>query len=295
MTLRDVKDIEAHYSALDTFNSPAKRALMRPPLERYFYYLRYEIVQGLVDGYAKAATKVLDLGCGFGVNTFYMCENLSVPVAGLDLDKLKLVEASLRAENQSKCERIAFVTADVCRPPFKASSFDCILMTEVLEHLIRPDEGLRACSHLLPAGGILILTVPSRHNLNYSANPFQVLEKIFSLVSDRVLPSYHNLHARFEYNRKDPETQYGMHHHFSFQRLSAILQKNGFEGIFRGSFEIEIPLFPIIDLLSRGDVEKIRKYVGPIEAILERIPFLKHLGQHQILILRKTADLRDRN
>jgi ubiquinone/menaquinone biosynthesis C-methylase UbiE len=287
MTLNDVKEIESCYTALKEFNTPEKRALTRPPLERYFYYLRYEQVKRLLDKYAKGAKRVLELGCGFGVNTFYICENLKIPVTGLDIDHLKLIDASQKASKLSLCKEIEYVTGDACHPPFKASSFDCILMTEVVEHLIHPEKGITASNYLLCNGGTLILTTPSSHNLNYSSNPFLILEKSLSLGSDRLLPPYHNLHAEFEYNRKKPEPQYGMHYHFSYKELSTFLRTNGFQNIFRGSFEIEFPLFPIIDFIFQGNLEKIKKYVGPIETILKRIPLLRYMGQHLILVARK--------
>jgi len=290
MTVHDVKEIENRYTALEAFNTPEQRALNRPPLERYFYYLRYEQARRLLDKFAKGAKRVLDLGCGFGGNTLYICENLKVPVIGLDLDHLKLIEASRRAGKQSRCKEMVYITGDACHPPFRALSFDCILMTEVVEHLIRPEEGFAVSNYLLCEGGILILTTPSRHTLNYSSNPFLILEKTLSFASDRLLPPYHNLHAQFEYNRKKPEPQYGMHYHFSYRELSALFRTHGFKSILRGSFEIEIPLFPVIDLIFQGDLEKMRRYVGPVEAILERTPLLKYLGQHLIWVARKGLD-----
>ena len=290
MTLRDVKEIENRYTALDGFNSPEKRAMTRPPLDRYFCSLRYDQTQMLLDRHARRAKRILDLGCGFGLNTIYVCKNLKKNVTGLDLDYLKLIEAIRRVGNRSVCKRISFVAGDACHPPFKASSFDCVLMAEVVEHLIRPEEGIGACKDLLCDGGILIITTPSRHNLNYSSNPLVALEKILSLVSDDVLPPYHNLHALCEYDRRNPEPHYGIHHHFSYQSLSNLLRKNGFRIIAKASFEIEIPLFLLIEFLFRGDVERIKKFVGPMETIFERLPLFKYLGQHLVWLAQKSVD-----
>lgn len=290
ITLGDVKELETRYTSLEDFNSPEKRAMARPPLDRYFYYVRYQWAQMLLDKYARGAKRVLDLGCGFGLNTLYVCQNLSTAASGLDLDHLKLIEAFRRGANSPLCKEIAFVAGDACHPPFKASSFDCILMAEALEHLIRPEEGVAACKDLLCDGGTLILTTPSSHNLNYSSNPLIVLEKLLSLVWDRILPPYHNLHAQSEYDRKNPEPQYGIHHHFSYQNLSTLLCSNGFKSILKGSFEMEIPLFPMIDLLFRGDLEKIRKFVRSIELLLEKLPLVKYLGQHLIWVAQKGVD-----
>jgi 2-polyprenyl-3-methyl-5-hydroxy-6-metoxy-1,4-benzoquinol methylase len=289
MNLKDVREIEEKYTMREDFNTFEKRAFVRSPLDRYFYYARYERVQRLLYTYAQGAKRVLDMGCGFGENTIYISQNLKYLTIGLELDRLKLKEARRRARKASLAKDIAFLTGDVSHPPFRASSFDCILLTEVLEHLIDPSEGLAACHYLLCYGGILVISTPSRHNLNYSLNPFLILEKALSLVSDRVLPPYHNLHAQFEFNWRNPEPEYGMHYHFSCQELEDLLQKTGFQSIWRGSFEIEIFMFLLIELLAQDNLDRINKYVAPIEAMMEKMPLVKHFGQHLLWVARKRS------
>jgi SAM-dependent methyltransferase len=290
ITLGDIKKIENRYTGLDAFSTPEKRAMTRSPLDRLFYYERYDQAQKLLNKYAGRAERVLDLGCGFGLNTLHVCNKLGGTVMGLDLDHLKLIKASEKAIRSPLCKNIAFIAGDACRPPFKDASFDCIFMAEAIEHLIRPEKGIAACHDLLCDGGILILTTPSSHNLDYSCNPLIILEKTLSLTSDRLLPPYHSLHARFEYNRKNPEPQYGIHYHFSFQEMRDLLEKNRFRTIKKGSFEIEIPLFPIMELLFRGDLEMISRFVRPVENAFQKLPLVKHLGQHIIWVAQKIGD-----
>lgn len=287
MALTDVEEIERRYTMREDFNTFENRALVRSPLDRHFYYARYERVQALLEKYAKGAKRALDMGCGFGKNTNYICQNLKCPAIGLELDSLKLMEAWRAARKRLITEDIAFICGDASHPPFRASSFDCILLTEALEHLINPSEGLAACHYLLCDGGILIITTPSSHNLNYSNNPLLILEKLLSLASDRLLPPYHNLHAQFEFNWRKPEPEYGMHYHFSWQRLGSLLQEAGFQSIWRESFEMEIFLFLLIEFFAQDDVEQIKKYIAPVEAMMEKMPFIKYLGQHLVWVARK--------
>jgi SAM-dependent methyltransferase len=289
MTLNAIKDIERVYTRHEDFNTQEKRARSRPPLDRHFYYARYERVQKLLDRFARKATRVLDMGCGFGRNTVYIRQVLQRPAVGLDMDSLKLVEAWRAAQEKSLSGGIDFVCGDVAQPPFRPASFDCILLTEILEHLIEPAEGLAACRELLCDGGLLIVTTPSSHNLNYSNNPILILEKLLSLLPDRILPPYHNLHARYEYNWRNPEPQYGMHYQFSWQELEALLERAGFERIWRGTFELEIFPFLLAELFAQGDLECIRKAVAPLEDVLEKTPLIKDLGQHLLWVGRKSA------
>jgi ubiquinone/menaquinone biosynthesis C-methylase UbiE len=291
ITLKDIKKIENDYTQLDAFSSPEKRAMNRSPLDRYFYYDRYKQAEKRLNKYAEKSKRILDLGCGFGLNALYACRNLRGSVIGLDLDYLKLIKANKKAVGDPSCKNIAFVAGDACSMPFKDTSFDCILMTEAIEHLIHPERGIAACHDLLCDGGILILTTPSSHNLNYTCNPMIVLEKILSLIWDAFLPCYHSLHARFEYDRKNPESQYGIHYHFSIQKMWELLNRNGFRTMEKGSFEIEIAIFPIISLLFHGNLKMISHFVGPVEAVVHKLPVLKYLGQHIIWVAQKTGDL----
>lgn len=165
-------------------------------------------------------------------------------------------------------------------------------MTEVLEHLISPEMGLRACHALLHNGGLLILTPPGRHNSNYSNNPLIILEKLVSLFTDRVIPPYHNLHAEREFDRRKPELQYGIHFHFSLQQLDGLLRETGFETIQRGSFEFEIYPHLLVGFLSRGDAARIAAWLSPMESRLQKIFPMNRVGQHLLWVAHKLPRLR---
>ncbi len=287
MTLPEVRRIELKYSRLDAFNTSEKRALVREGLDRYFYYVRYERVQSLLDRFAKDSRRVLDMGCGFAKNTMYAAEQLGSRSVGLDLDDLKLAWAVSEAFRREIDDRIGLLCADAAHPPMRPQSFDCIVMTEVLEHLVNPAQGLAACHELLAGQGLLILTVPSRHNLAYGNNPFILLEKLLSLLDDRILPGYHNLHAQEEYNRRNPEPEYAIHYNFSHQRLQRMLGEAGFRTIHSGSFEMEIFPYLLVETLCRGDAKRIRRYVAPLEKVITQFPVIGRLGQHLIYVARK--------
>lgn len=287
MTIGNIKAIETKYTQRQDFDSPHKRAMLRSPLDRFFYHYRYQRVQALMKKFAQECNAILDLGCGFGRNTHFISFEQQKPVFGLDLDELKLYWAQSETKRRHPGQQIPFVCGDASRPPFAAGSFDCILFTEVLEHLINPAEGIDACHELLRKNGKLIITVPSSHNLRYSNNPYVILEKVISLWKDSVLPPYHNLHAQFEYNRKHPEPEYGVHYNFSRQGLEKILQNKGFRTLWRGSFELEVYPLLLIEMLYADDLKVITKYVGAIEKILTKLPIVNCLGQHLIHVALK--------
>ncbi len=214
MTIGDIRSIERKYSLRDDFDTFEKHASARSPLDRHFFFAKYQRVRELLLPYASKKGLWLDLGCGFGEDVLFISQQVAQKVVGLELDDIKLLSASKRIQEKTLSRQVSFSVGDAVHAPFRSQTFDTILMTEVLEHLIDPAKGVKSCQFLLKEGGILVLSTPSRHNLGYSLNPLFLLEKSLSLLDERVLPRYHSLHARSEYNRKKPEPEYGIHHHF---------------------------------------------------------------------------------
>ena len=289
MRLQDIRAIERKYSLRQDFNSFEKHAEARTPLDRYFYYAKYECVRSLILSHGLKGGLWLDLGCGFGEDTFYIAQHISRNVIGLELDEIKLFRAKKKFQGEDHPLPVTFCVGDALQLPFRPGRFDAILMTEVLEHLSDPERGIENCRHLLKEGGVLILSTPSLHNIDYSLNPLFLLEKALSLLTDKILPPYHGLHARFEYNRKHPEPEYGIHYHFSKKQLRRIVIQNQFHILWEGTFEIEISPYLYLELFLKGDSEKIGKVVQPVERILQKIPLINRFGQHLLLVAQKKS------
>jgi len=289
MTLANIRSIERKYSSGEDSNSFEKQAMMRPPLDRYFYFAKYERVRELLISYGSKEGLWLDLGCGFGEDTFYITKHLSKKVIGIELDEIKLLEALKKFRRKGNSTDAAFCVGDALHVPFRSGRFNTILMTEVIEHLIDPEEGIKNCRYLLQEGGILVVSTQSLHNLGYSLNPFLLLEKAVSLTDDKVIPPYHNLHARFEYNWRRPEPEYGIHYHFSKKELRRMLTQNRFQILWEGTFEIEIPPYLFVEFLLNGDVGKIEKVIRPVEKFLRKIPLINQFGQHLLFVTQKKS------
>ncbi len=287
MTLGDIRSIERKYSLRDDFNSFEKHASARTPLDRYFYFAKYERVRELLLPYRSKKGLWLDLGCGFGEDAVFIAQRVARKVIGLELDEIKLFRARKRFQERDHSPQASFCVGDAIDAPFRPGTFDGILMTEVLEHLIDPEHGIKSCQSLLKENGILIVSTPSLHNLGYSMNPLFLLERSVSLLHEGVLPPHPGLHARFEYDRRKPEPEYGIHYHFSQKGLRRMVTQNRFRILWEGTFEIEVFLYLLIELVLKGDVDRIAKIVGPIERTLERIPLVNRFGQHLLLVAQK--------
>lgn len=99
--------------------------------------------------------RVLDVGCGVG----YLCEVLA---RGGDGRHIVGVDPSL--ESIRACRELApgaFMAGDALALPFRASSFDCVALSDVIEHLADPDQALGEIRRVIKPGGRLVLSTPA--------------------------------------------------------------------------------------------------------------------------------------
>ena len=97
---------------------------------------------------------VLEIGCGTGIFLRQMEQNTNWRIDGADIN--------LEALENSVAERSRLFFYDVMeeRAKFK-QAYDIVILMDVLEHIEKPAEFLKACfSHLRP-GGVFIINIPA--------------------------------------------------------------------------------------------------------------------------------------
>ncbi|MEN3371840.1 class I SAM-dependent methyltransferase [Dechloromonas sp. ZS-1] len=118
----------------------------------------------------QAATRILDIGCADGTFSAALKARQGCHVTGVELMP---EPANLAAERLD-----AVYTGDAFSPEIypqlAAARYDCIILNDVLEHLVDPWAALIRLRELLMPGGTLVASIP---NLRY----FRVLK---SLVQD---------------------------------------------------------------------------------------------------------------
>ncbi|HUT63092.1 MAG TPA: class I SAM-dependent methyltransferase [Anaerolineae bacterium] len=107
-------------------------------------------------------SRILDMGCGSGWLS-EMLHNRGLCVIALDLGFDSIKRASARA--QAKRVDIPFVQGDMYRLPLRESTFDAVVVSEVLEHLENPQDALDEIAKILRPGGYIIVSTPYRERI----------------------------------------------------------------------------------------------------------------------------------
>jgi len=102
---------------------------------------------------------VLEIGCAEGWMTESISKKANILFSG-DIAMSYLQRAKKRGINAN------FVRIDAHCLPFPKNLFDCVVITEVLEHLIAPYRALEEIHRVLKPDGIIIISVPN--NMNFS-------------------------------------------------------------------------------------------------------------------------------
>lgn len=118
---------------------------------------RVKYVADMLD--SAAGDKVLEVGCGGG----HILEKVkNGTLYGIDMSDFLLQIARSRLSKAGA----RLVSADAGSLPFKDGSFDKIICTEVIEHVLDPEKVLAEIGRVMRGGGSLVLTVPNEGLIN---------------------------------------------------------------------------------------------------------------------------------
>jgi glycosyltransferase involved in cell wall biosynthesis len=157
------------------------------PLQRYWQRRRHRIATS----WARGAERVLDVGCGSSV----IIQSLNNAV-GMDVNSGKLRFLRRRG--------IELVRGSAFALPFKDESFDCVISSQVIEHIPYDEVLFREIERVLRPGGELIIGTP-----DYATIGWQIIEPLYGAL----LPGgYRDEHIT----------------HYTGESLAAILRNYGF-------------------------------------------------------------------
>lgn len=115
----------------------------------------YEAANSLVLGRVpKASKRVLDVGCGSGALGAQIKQQNQCHVVGITHSEAEAAIARNRLDEVLISDLNNFEVNGM-------KSFDCIVCSHVLEHLVQPEQLLKRMRHLLSADGILVVALPN--------------------------------------------------------------------------------------------------------------------------------------
>jgi SAM-dependent methyltransferase len=111
------------------------------------------------------STKVIDVGCGAGRHAFEAYRR-GADVIAFDRDEAELqsVDAILKAMAESGEAPAAgsaeTVVGDALNLPYPDETFDCVIASEILEHVTQDDAAIAELIRVVKVGGTLAVSVP---------------------------------------------------------------------------------------------------------------------------------------
>jgi len=99
---------------------------------------------------------MVDLGCGNGNQTSDIMKLVSAKeVYGIDINQINLAEAEKKGVTGIRSD----LSTD--KLPFEDNYFDLVILSEVIEHLLNPDNVLKESYRVLKSNGYFIVTSPN--------------------------------------------------------------------------------------------------------------------------------------
>ena len=134
------------------------------PMQRFWHRGKLVMIDRLIRPHLRAGSRLLEIGCGAGNLLLQATIAGSYPVAlDLSMQALTFVRSRLEEARSGPDAPNGFVCTQAIGEslPFPKDTFDCILLSEVIEHLEAPEISLQEAIRVLCPGGRLLVTTPN--------------------------------------------------------------------------------------------------------------------------------------
>ncbi len=209
------------------------------------------LYQLCLDQFAKMApfSRVLDVGCGSGVQSFYLGAHAK-EVIGVDLSE-KLIEIA-----RGRCaglDHVQFQVGNACRLPYRDASFDFIISYgDVVSHIVDGyEEAIAEMARVARPGATITFEVDTKWNLGILYHPMELLD---ALNADGIG------HATRTWEGMRFKT-------FTYTEIKGILEKHKLEILSCRGHNILASLIPDQFLLEKEG----RSFLGTVALLLGRL------------------------
>ena len=137
-------------------------------MQRFWHGGKLTMIDQLIRPRLQAGSRLLEIGCGAGNLLLQASVGGSYPVAlDLAMQSLAFVRSRLEEARFGPEAPGGFACTQAIgeRLPLADRSFDCVLLSEVIEHLEAPKVSISEASRVLRPGGRLLVTTPNYQSL----------------------------------------------------------------------------------------------------------------------------------
>jgi ubiquinone/menaquinone biosynthesis C-methylase UbiE len=124
------------------------------PLVRFLHRKRLSTIACCVP--RRNGLRVLDAGCGEG----HLLELLQGMHPANEYCGVDVIDVALRRA-RGRCPFARFNSMDVCHMSFEDSTFDVVILTQVIEHIYGFENALSECMRILKPGGLFLISFPN--------------------------------------------------------------------------------------------------------------------------------------
>jgi ubiquinone/menaquinone biosynthesis C-methylase UbiE len=262
------------------------------PYHAHRHDMRYDLVAQAAREHLPHGGRLFDLGCG-SANVADRLADLAFDYVGMDFGGPHVAYAQTKFSTRVGTMHTAFVRGDGEHLPLADASVDVVVMSEVIEHLLRPENAVWEVARILRPGGIFIMTtnnaseVPLRSPLSHLGAWIEKgLGATFpSLISSRpwVWPERVDRDLLAD---GSPDVYLPHTHHIQAQTRK-LFAAAGMDRVRWSTFEFPPPHSRMAAWFERRGASGL-KLVDALEAAARRTPFVRRLGTHVFIVSRKT-------
>jgi ubiquinone/menaquinone biosynthesis C-methylase UbiE len=216
--------------------------------------------------------RVLDVGCGSGVQSTYLAP-YSKEVVGVDLSE-KLIEIA-----KDRCKaypHTQFLVGDACKLPFPNQSFDFIISYgDVLSHIVQGyKEAVSEMARVARPGALVTFECDTKWNLGILYHPIELMDALKARGIGHATRDWEGM--RFKT--------------FTYCEIKSLLEKNQLEIISCRGHNILASLIPDRYLLEKKErtlIGKLALFLGRIDLRLSGIYPFNRFGFNFIITAKK--------
>jgi ubiquinone/menaquinone biosynthesis C-methylase UbiE len=261
---------------------------------RHRHELRYDTIALATRALLPVGGRLLDVGCGAAMVADRLLD-IDATYVGIDFGGHHIRFAAKKLEGAPSALRRVLARGDAEAVPFADATFDVVVISEVIEHLLRPELAVWEIARVLRPGGALVLTtnnaseVPLRSPLTHA---FAWLEKAIGADHPQLIslrPWVWPIPVDADLLADDAGEVYLPHTHHIAAETGDLLEAAGLHMDRWSTFEFPPPQSASAAWLdARGAAG--RRAVDVLEDIAQRVPLVKRLGCHLFLVATKIED-----